>query len=133
MELNYENYMVIFYGCCPSRVDKEALRSIRIESSVPKFDIFSFLRQDLTARFFFPSVLIIFNLLKSFLNRKKDKLNEEDKFRSPRNLLKGISDGTSFRPFVSFKHKSVQNQMGKVSKTNQTFICKYIDKYATAA
>ena len=48
---------------------------------------------------------------------KLNKLNEENKLRSPRNLMKGISNGTSFWPFVSFKHKAVQNQMGK----NQTF------------
>ena len=103
MQLTYENYMVNFDGRCPSGVGKGALRSIKIESSVNKIDIFSFLRQDLTARLFFPSILIIFNSLKSFLNGKKDELNEEDKLRSRRDLLKGICNGISFQPLVSFK------------------------------
>ena len=114
MKLNYENYMANFYICCPSAVGKRALRSIRIGSSVNKIDIFSFLSYDLTARLFFPCILTFFNSLKSFLNGKQAKLNEENKLRSRRNLLKGISYGTSFRSFVSFKHKPVQNQMGKV-------------------
>ena len=52
------NYIANFYGCCPSGVGKGTLRSIRIESSVNKIDIFSFLRQDLTACLFLPCILI---------------------------------------------------------------------------
>lgn len=45
----------------------------------------------------------------------KDELNEKNKLRSPRKLLKTISNGTtSLWPFVSFKRKFVQNQIGKV-------------------
>ena len=100
--------MANFYNCCPSGVGKTALRSIRIESSVNKIDIFSFLSQDLTARLFFPCILTFFNSLKSFLNGKQASFLNG-------NLLKGISNGTSFWSFVSFKYKPVQNQMGKVN------------------
>ena len=48
---------------------------------------------------------------------RKDKLNEENKLRSPRNLLKGMSNVTFWRPFVTFKYKAVKNQMGKVKPT----------------
>ena len=106
--------MANFYSCCPSGVGKRALRSIRIKFSVNKIDIFSFLSQDLTARLLFPCILTFFNSLKSFLNGKQAKSNEKNKLRSPRNLLKGISNGTSLWSFVSFKHKPFQKQMGKV-------------------
>ena len=45
-------------------------------------------------------------------------LNEKNKFVSPRNLLKTVFNGiTSFWPFISFKHKFVQNQIDKKTKT----------------
>ena len=52
------NYMADLYSCCPSGVGKGTLRSIRIESSVNKINIFYFLRQDLTACLFLPCILI---------------------------------------------------------------------------
>ena len=94
--------MANFYGCCPSGVGKKAQRSIRIESSVNKIDIFSLLSQDLTAHLFFPCILTFFNSLKSLLNGKQAKLNEEKKLRWPRNLLKGISNGNIFPVICEF-------------------------------
>lgn len=39
---------------------------------------------------------------------------KKNKLKLQGNLLKGIPDGTSFQTFVSFKHRIVENQMGKV-------------------
>ena len=60
----------------------------------------------------------------------KDELNEKNKLRSPRNLLKTISNGTtSLWLFVSFKRKFVQNQTGKVKLKVSTILCMYLQVY----
>ena len=64
--------------------------------------------------FIFVLYLNFFKFTEIFYEWRKDKLNEENKLRSPRKLLKGISNDTFSRLFVTFKNKAVKNQMRKV-------------------
>ena len=70
--------------------------------------------------FIFVLYLNFFKFTEIFYEWRKDKLNEENKLRSPRNLLKGMSNVTFWRPFVTFKYKAVKNQMGKVKPNVST-------------
>ena len=108
---------------------KGSLRSIRIESSVNKIDIFSFLRQDLTACLFFFLYPDFFWFTKIVFEWKKDELSKNNKLKSSRNLMKGISNVTSFQPFASFKRKAVYNQIGRVKPNISTIWCVYLQVY----
>ena len=127
IQLNYENYIANFYGCCPSGVGKETPRSIRIESSVNKIDIF--FTSGFNCIFIFVLYLNFFKFTEIFYEWRKDKLNEENKLRSPRKLLKGISNDTFSRLFVTFKNKAVKNQMRKVKPKVSTIWRMYLQVY----